>query len=40
MKVLNSVCRGKTLIDYTFMESVTPFLASFKVWGEGKRVLW
>lgn len=29
----------KTLINYTFFESVEPFLKSFKIWGEGKKIL-
>jgi hypothetical protein len=39
MKLLNHICRGKTIINYTFLESVTPFLQSLKVWGEGRRIL-
>lgn len=39
MRLLRHVCPGKTLIDYTFIEAVTPFLSTFKTWGEGKRVL-
>ena len=39
MKLLDYVCRGKTIINYTFLESVMPFLCSFKTWGQGKRVL-
>lgn len=39
MRLLSTVCRGKQLIDYTFVEAVRPFLASFSNWGEGKRIL-
>lgn len=37
--LLDHICRGKTLVDYTFVEAVMPFLNSFKSWGEGKRIL-
>lgn len=39
MRLLSDVCRGKQLIDYTFVESVHPFLTSFSSWGAGKRIL-
>lgn len=39
LKMLNHVCRGKKLIDYTFIEALSPFLRSFSTWGEGRRIL-
>ena len=39
MRLLNDICPGKTIINYTFLESVMPFLHSFKIWGEGRRIL-
>jgi hypothetical protein len=39
MRLLNHVCGGKRLIDYTFVEAVMPFLNSFKTWGDGRRIL-
>ncbi len=39
MKLLGHVCRGKTCVDYTFVELAIPFLESFKLWAEGKRIL-
>lgn len=39
LRLLGYVCRGKSLIDYTFIESVMPFLESFRAWGQGKRIL-
>jgi len=31
--------KGKTIIDYNFIEWVLPFLKSFSVWAKGKRIL-
>jgi hypothetical protein len=39
MKMLDLVCHGKKLIDYTFIEALSPFLRSFSTWGEGRRIL-
>ena len=30
---------GKTVIDYNFIQQITPFMQSFKSWGEGKTIL-
>lgn len=30
---------NKSLFHYSFFESVEPFLKSFKIWGEGKKIL-
>ena len=36
---LNYLIGGKTSICYGFVEGSTPFLQSFKTWGEGKKIL-
>lgn len=33
------ICEDKTMIIYTFIEALTGFLNTFKIWGEGKKVL-
>jgi len=35
----NYVCDDKTLFIYTFIEAVVDFMKSFKIWGEGKKIL-
>jgi len=39
LPLLRHVCQGKSLINYLFMEDVRPFLDTFRVWGEGRRIL-
>ena len=36
---LNYVLEGKTSLNYDFIEELTPFLKSFKNWGDGKKIL-
>lgn len=36
---LNHILNNKTIIHYCFIESVMPFLESFKIWGENKKIL-
>ena len=36
---MNTVCAGKDLINYSFIEYLWPFLRSFQTWGEGKTIL-
>ena len=38
-KFIVDTMTNKTLLHYSFFESVEPFLKSFKVWGEGKKIL-
>jgi len=38
-RFLDHVCGGKELITYTFIEELSPFLESFRDWGQGKRIL-
>ena len=38
-KFLDHILDGKNIIHYSFIESVLPFLHSFKSWGEGKKIL-
>lgn len=38
-KLFNNILSGKVVFDYTFIEAVSPFLQSFKEWGEGKKIL-
>lgn len=35
----NKILCNKVAFDYTFMEAVTPFLRSFKEWGNTKKIL-
>lgn len=37
--LLDYTISNKTIINYGFIETVMPFLNSFKTWGEGKRIL-
>ena len=37
--LLLDILEGKTAFCYGFMEGVTPFMDSFKTWGEGKKIL-
>jgi len=39
LNFLNYILENKTIIDYSFIESVLPFLESFKIWGENKKIL-
>ena len=36
---LNYVLEGKTCLNYGFIEELTPFLKSFKNWGDGLKIL-
>lgn len=36
---LNYILDGKTALSYNFIEELTPFLKSFKIWGENLKVL-
>lgn len=36
---LNYVLEGKTCLNYSFIEELTPFLKSFKNWGDGLKIL-
>ena len=38
-KFLNYILNNKNIIHYSFIESILPFLESFKVWGENKKIL-
>jgi len=38
-KFLNFVCENKILFSYYFLNEVLPFLNSFKIWGEDKKIL-
>jgi hypothetical protein len=39
IELFNKVVGGKVAFDYTFFESILPFLSSFKEWGSGKKIL-
>jgi len=36
---LNYIIDGKTIINFSFIEDTYPFLETFKIWGEGKKIL-
>ena len=36
---INYILENKVAINYTFIEAVLPFIKSFKIWGENKRIL-
>lgn len=38
-KFLTHIMKNKSVMHYSFLESVMPFLHSFKDWGEGKTIL-
>ena len=37
--LLSNIIEHKTIFSYTFIESMVPFLESFKSWGENKKIL-
>lgn len=37
--MLKHITTNKVMFDYLFIEAVTPFLKTFKVWGEDKKIL-
>lgn len=39
MPLLRYACAGKRLVNYHFIELVVPFLDSFRLWGQDKRIL-
>lgn len=36
---INYVCKDKVCVNYTFIEGLAPFLASFNLWASGKKIL-
>jgi hypothetical protein len=38
-ELLRAISTDKDLINYTFIESLLPFLSSFRAWGEGRTIL-